>query len=251
MIERSFILLERVGEETEKQIWKAGIDSWNKFIASEKIPAISFTRKAYYNRFLEKAKHALYSFDSSFFSRCLPKSHTWRLFEFFKDDAVYLDIETSGYYGDPTVVGLFDGIRTKIMVKGINLDAKKLKQELKRYKIIITFNGRSFDVPVLNRFYPDIIPDIPHIDLRFACQKLGLTGGLKNIEKELGIKRDYEVEGMCGKDAVLLWNLYRSTGNREYLSKLISYNEEDIINLKTIAEFVYKELKRRTIEYLN
>ena len=41
---------------------------------------------------------------------------------------------------------------------------------------------------------------------------------------------------MSGEDAVLLWREWRKTGNREALDKIIAYNEEDIINLKPLAE---------------
>ena len=54
----------------------------------------------------------------------------WRLYEFFKEDAVFLDIETTGLSKnsyDITVFGLYDGINTKIMIKGINLDYGALK----------------------------------------------------------------------------------------------------------------------------
>ena len=251
MIERSFIFLDKIGEKTEQDIWSLGIDTWNKFISREKIPFISKHRKMYYNRSLVEAKHALYNSDTKFFYVHMPKNQTWRLFNFFHDEAVYLDIETSGIYGDPTVIGLFDGLKTKIMVKDINLNPRILRKELERYKILITFNGRSFDVPVLNRFYPGVIPEIPHIDLRFACQSIGLKGGLKSIEKQLGIKRESEVEGMCGEDAVELWWLYKRTGNPEYLNKIIKYNEEDIINLKPIAEFTYKRLKAGIEEFFH
>jgi uncharacterized protein YprB with RNaseH-like and TPR domain len=89
------------------------------------------------------------------------------------------------------------------------------------------------------------VPKIPHLDLRFALAKVGLTGGLKNIEHELGIKRCAEVEGMDGNDAVLLWQMYKRTGEREYLDKIVKYNEEDIINLRPLAELAYSRLSER------
>lgn len=245
MIKKSFIFLEKIGAETEKKIWGLGINSWNKFIESENINFISKPRKIYYNRFLEKAKRALLDLDSYFFTDCLPKSEAWRLYDYFKDQTVYLDIETTGYYGDPTVVGLFDGVKTKMMVKGINLFPKILKKELEKYKLLVTFNGMSFDVPLLNRYYPNLIPKMPHLDLRFACKKIGLSGGLKLIESNLGIKRASEVQGMHGDDAIRLWNMYKYTGEEKYLKTLIAYNEEDIINLKTIAKYVYSELMKK------
>jgi len=131
------------------------------------------------------------------------------------------------------------------MIRGINFNVKSLKEELRKYKLIITFNGASFDLPYINKRFPNLVPDIiPHWDLRFSCYKIGLSGGLKNIEKTLGIRRGKIVKDMNGGDAILLWRKYQATGDEYYLKLLVEYNEEDIINLKQIAEHVYEELKR-------
>ena len=64
------------------------------------------------------------------------------------------------------------------------------------------------------------------------------------IEQKLGIKRLDQVKSMRGGDAINLWHKYSSTGNSDYLEQLVKYNEEDIINLKPLAELVVKNLKR-------
>lgn len=46
----------------------------------------------------------------------------WRVYNFFKEDSCFLDIETSGFTGYLTIFGIFDGTETKLMVKGKNLD---------------------------------------------------------------------------------------------------------------------------------
>ena len=98
----------------------------------------------------------------------LPKNEHWRLYDFFKEEAVFLDIETNGLSNSNyiTVVGLFNGVDTKIMVRGINLDFNALKQELKKYKLIVSFNGSVFDMPFIEKRYPGVLPQIPHFDLR-------------------------------------------------------------------------------------
>jgi hypothetical protein len=131
------------------------------------------------------------------------------------------------------------------MVKGRNLDPYVLGKLLQQYKMIVSFNGSGFDLPVLNRYYPNTVPSIPHLDLRHALAKLGFTGGLKNIEKQFGIKRAKEVEGVSGSDAVYLWQMYKATGKGEYLERLVQYNEEDVVNLKPLADFAYKELRKK------
>ena len=90
---------------------------------------------------------------------------------------------------------MYEGINTKVMVHGFNLDLKLIKKELKKYKLIVTFNGSVHDIPVMKRYFSDIIPKIPHIDLRFLCQKLDLKGSLKDIEEKLKIKRPKHLRG--------------------------------------------------------
>ena len=246
MITNSFIFLERIGNKLEKNIWKSGIHDWENFLKKDKIKGLSKSRKFYYNRKISEARKALFNFDSKYFLGVLPQPETWRLYDFFKEDAIFLDIETTGLSknaDDVTVFGLYDGINTKIMIKGVNLDYSALKKELQKYKLIVTFNGASFDLPFIEKRYPGLIPKIPNFDVKSITNRLGLKGGLKNIEKTLGIKRNPIIEKFYGGDALTLWRMYRATGDEYYLNLLIEYNEFDIINLKTVAEHCVKKLK--------
>lgn len=245
MITNSFIFLEKVGDRMEQNIWKNGIGSWNSFLGAKSIKGLSRHRKLYYDRKILSARKALYNMDSGYFLGLLQQSEMWRLYDFFKEDAVFLDIETTGF-GEKngiTVFGLYDGINTKIMVKGINLDYRLLKKELERYKMIVTFNGACFDLPFIEKECPGLIPRIPNFDVRFLTERLGFRGGLKAIEKTFGIKRPELVENLYGGDALTLWKMYRATGDEHYLNLLIEYNEHDIINLKILAENCIKKMK--------
>ncbi|MBI2656463.1 ribonuclease H-like domain-containing protein [Candidatus Woesearchaeota archaeon] len=246
MITNSFIFLERIGNKLEQNIWKNGIHDWNSFLKRSSIKGLSRHRKLYYDRKILNARKALYNFDSSYFQDLLPQSEMWRLYDFFREDAVFLDIETTGLSkqsDDITVFGLYDGINTKIMIKGINFDCNSLKKELKKYKLIVTFNGASFDLPFIEKRYAGLLPKIPNFDVKSATDRLGLKGGLKNIEKSLSIKRSNIVDKFYGGDALTLWSMYRATGDDYYLNLLVEYNEFDIINLKIVAEHCVKKMK--------
>ena len=131
MITQSFIFLERIGDKLEQNIWSNGIYDWESFLKKEKINGLSKPRKLYYNRKILEARKNLFNANSSYFCDISPQSEMWRLYEFFKEDAVFLDIETTGLSknnDDITVFGLYDGINTNIMIKNINLDYKLLKQ---------------------------------------------------------------------------------------------------------------------------
>ena len=238
MIRNSFIFLPRIGPATEKRIWNQGITDWDSFLKTSHITGMSDKAKSYHERIIRNTSKELYRLNSAYFSSLLPEKHHWRLYPFFREDAVFLDIETSGAsrHDDVTVIGMYDGIDTKIMLQGINLNLNALRNELSRYKIIVTFNGSSFDLPFIRKRYPEVIPRIPHIDIRHVCDKIGLTGGLKEIEKKLGLSRDPLLERFYSGDPYRLWRMYRATGDEHYLNLLISYNEDDVINLKTIAD---------------
>ena len=248
MITRSFIFLERVSRRTEQNLWKNEVADWESFLKKEKITGLSKSRKLYYDRKILEAKKHLFDANSSYFLDILPKSENWRLYDFFKEDAVFLDIETTGLskmHDDITVFGLYDGINTKTMIQGINLDYHGLKKELQKYKLIVTFNGASFDVPFINKRYPDLLPKVPNFDVKSLAGRLGLIGGLKKIEKELGIKRKEIVEEFSGGDALTLWRMYRATGDEYYLNLLVEYNEFDIVNLEKVAEHCVRKMKEK------
>lgn len=253
MIKNTFLFLPKIRQKKELSIWKQGIKDWDSFLGAEHIVGISTRRKNAYDKEIKEAKNALFNDDSSYFNGRLPQHENWRLYESFREDAVFLDIEASSATSPQsylTVIGMFDGIDTKVMIRGINMDIGKLKEHLEKYRIIITFNGSVFDIPYLNRKYPGTISRTPVIDLRHVCAKIGLKGGLKDIEKALGIKRANPiVDRLYGGDPLKLWRMFRGSGDDYYLKLLIEYNEEDVINLKKIAEYSIHKLTQHHLSY--
>ncbi|HLD04220.1 MAG TPA: ribonuclease H-like domain-containing protein [Candidatus Nanoarchaeia archaeon] len=245
MIEQSFIFLKDVSYKTENLIWSQAKD-WNSFLSAPALSGISSRKKFFHDAQLRQAQKILLSENIHALAKLFPKREHWRLYDWFKDEAVFLDIETSMSYGNITVIGLYDGKETKQLVKGFNLDKDLLKRELSQYKLLITFNGASFDLPVIQRYFKDILPNIPHIDLRSVCTRIGWTGGLKKIEQDIGIKRPGELDGMAGGDAIILWDKFIHTEDRSYLDKLLLYNEQDILNLKPLANQSISRLWKKT-----
>jgi uncharacterized protein len=253
MITRTFSFLPGIGEQKEKELWSNGIDSWNKFIESKEIKGFSSRVKIGYDAELRNAKNALYDNSSSYFADKLNSKHNWRLYDYYREETVFLDIETTGLskYDYITMVGMYDGNESNIMVKGINLDGDEMAKYLSSKNLIVTFNGASFDLPMMRKKFPslgEVFDNIPHVDLRHVCADLGLKSGLKKIEKKLGIKRNnFHVERLHGGDAVKLWHMWLNSKDRYYLDLLLEYNEEDIVNLKPIMEYCNKEMKKRIL----
>lgn len=247
MLQSTFVLLKGVGESTERRIWDSGIPDWQAFLARDSLPGIAPARKRSYDADIELAIRHLQEGHSRHFSRCLKARDRWRLFEAFRSQAVYLDIETTGGppdYGEVTVVGLFAHGRMTSLVRGESLTEDRLAFELSKYHLVLTFFGSVFDLPYLRAKFPRVVLDHPHIDLCFAARRLGLGGGLKRIEALLGIQRLADLQGLDGWDAVRLWQAWRR-GEAPALDLLLRYNEADTRNLEALAELLYRRLAER------
>jgi uncharacterized protein YprB with RNaseH-like and TPR domain len=250
MLQNTFVLLDGVGPQRERSLWARGIDSWKEFLAEARVPGISEDRKSRMDCELIHAHDRLRSLDSLYFASRLPRKEQWRCIGDFRDSVVFLDIETTGISlrSPITVVGIFDGTRMHTLVRGQNLTRRNLEGILSGASMMVTFNGSSFDVPMIETQFPGVVPRIPHVDLKHTLRRLGHTGGLKRIERELEIERDRRVEYMTGEDAVYLWRLWERRGKKNALDLLIEYKSEDCRNLKTLADYAYRNLRRRVFE---
>ncbi len=250
MIRNTFTLLKGIGPTREAALWRTGVQSWNEFLQERRIKGITHDRKERMDSELLLAHEMLREGSSSFFADRIRRREHWRCLKELGSSVAYLDIETTGVsrYSPITVVGISDGKRTHALVRGKNLNHWNLKSILQSASMIVTFNGSSFDLPIIEHNFPGAIPKVPHLDLRNALRRLGYSGGLKNIERELGLTRDRRVEFMTGADAVYLWRLWERGGNANALDLLIEYNSCDCLNMRPLAELAYRDLKRQVFD---
>lgn len=241
--------MDGIGEKTERRLWRHGIITWDDFLGKETIPFIARDKKSSADEHLKMLDTWLNRRNPSPLSRHIERKEHWRAFEYFRDEAVGLDIETNGYPhnngGYVTVVGLYDGKNYKCLIRGRDLTEENLLESLSPYKYLITFYGAVFDIPFLKNYYrlPDF--NLLHYDICLDSKRLGLKGGFKHFEKCFGINRDGDIAGMDGYDAVRLWQMYKR-GDRASLDTLIKYNREDTVNLMAIGEEIYNQLKKST-----
>nr|WP_243852977.1 ribonuclease H-like domain-containing protein [Sphingomonas naasensis] len=151
---------------------------------------------------------------------------------------LFLDIETTGlsrYYDKLTLVGFeIDGVYDVVLA---GESPERLHDALASASSIVTFNGSTFDLPFLEVAFPDIRWPQHHVDLRYACRRLGLTGGQKRIEGEIGVDCREGLTDIDGAFAVVLWHRYLR-GDVGALRQLIDYNRADVRAMTHILDHV-------------
>ena len=117
-------------------------------------------------------------------------------------------------------------------------------EEIQRYKVIVTYNGKCFDVPFIEGYFK-IRLNQAHIDLRYILQSLDFRGGLKGCERQLGIDRG-NLKDIDGFFAVLLWDEYQRTGDQMALDTLLAYNVQDTVTLENLVVTAYNMKLQQT-----
>ena len=158
----------------------------------------------------------------------------------------FLDIETTGLSPgchQITVVGihLADEPNTRfVQLVGDKVTADSILEALDGIGTIYTYNGSRFDLPFLHcRLGINLADLFRHHDLMYDCWRQNLYGGLKGVERQLGIPR--RLQEINGLEAIKLWWRFVNYHDRQALDTLLAYNKEDVLNLTT--------LKDRLIDY--
>lgn len=246
ILKTKFSIFKGVGPAKEKKIYSSGIKNWNDYVDAKEIEGISSKLHDSICNQIERWEKAVKNREHSFFFQNLQKSNHWMLFSLLLDNVCYLDIETTGLsldYHNITLIGIFDGTNYDDLVRGENLSKRQLQTMLMNCKLLVTYNGSCFDIPFLVKEF-GITLEIPHFDLCFGGRKVGLTGGLKSIERQLGISREQEISSVNGFEAVELWHSHKR-GNQRALKKLRNYCREDTINLSKLAPIIFANLSER------
>lgn len=239
MITKTFCHIKGISTKTEKLLWNNGVNHWDDFLENmDKLSCLSKNKLEKIQKELSITKLAYENRNLQYFKSMVPSKEHWRLSNLGK--IAYVDIETTGisrWSDEITVLGIYDGITSHLYVNGKNLS--DAHDKLKEFDIVVTFNGKQFDIPFIqNHFSYEY--DFIQLDLRYMFKEIGFQGGLKSIETQIGITRNSDIEGIDGFEAVRLWHQYQR-GSQEALKKLLKYNEEDIVNLKTLLEFYLRK----------
>jgi len=183
----------------------------------------------------------------------LPPNETYRLREF-----IFLDTETSGLAGGtgtyPFMVGLGFYTDRGFIVRQLFMrspqDERSLLSTLSRliepFKVVVTFNGKSFDVPIINSRHilnaaPSPFKKLGHIDLLHLSRRIW-RNRLKNralgsLETEiLGVTRDQiETPGWLIPQ---IYFDYLRNGDARPLAGVFYHNATDIISLAALMNYI-------------
>jgi hypothetical protein len=152
----------------------------------------------------------------------------------------YLDIETS-FSGEVTITGLLRPDRGLVQLVGNANTRQDLETLFRGLDTLCTFNGESFDLPVLRRsFGVGLLERFRSHDLSVECRLVGINGGLKRIETSMQIPR--RLRGVTGYDAMVLWERFQN-GDRDALQTLLDYNADDVINLALLERRLRGDLE--------
>lgn len=228
MLRHTFLHCPGIGAKRERDLWARGYEDWEEFL--QRHPAGPWRDIIAERLTPERA------------ARDLPRREAWRLAATFAGRIGYLDIETDGGTGPDniTCVGLSDGVTCEAFVAEETLHL--LPEALERFDLLVTYNGSCFDLPILQSAFPRVdLGRFHHVDLRWPLSRLGWRGGLKSAEREAGILRAMELQGVDGWTAVLLWRAHRA-GHPGARETLLRYCLEDVVNLVPLLVRTYNRL---------
>ena len=239
----SFQHLPGISASREERFWAQGILDWTDVNQASPIqPDLYDERANSLQLALEASEEALANRDIAFFASRLPKREYYRIASSFPEHCVFLDIETTGlskYYDNITLVGWSVGDRYTALIEPRSIE--NLEFDIREHPIVVTFNGTLFDLPFLTKCFKADWSGMFHIDLRYLAKRVGLKGGQKKIESEIGLNRESGLVEIDGAQAVALWFDYKE-GDLNALRQLVRYNHADVEGMKSLFEEAVQRL---------
>jgi uncharacterized protein YprB with RNaseH-like and TPR domain len=123
---------------------------------------------------------------------------------------------------------------------------QEFKDRLDGFDTIVSYNGKNFDVPYINKrmekYNMDYSIKLEHFDVichvRPNKKVLGLEScSLKSVERYLNLNREDTIDG---EESIRLYKKYVKTGDGAIKDKIMLHNFEDVYNLPGILKVFEK-----------
>lgn len=174
------------------------------------------------------------------------------------ENLVFLDTETTGISGGSGtfafLVGVGRFVETGFLLQQFIISDPQeesamllhLDNWIKPDDILVTFNGKTFDIPLLRTRYvlnrlPSTIPENLHLDMLHISRKLWRkkleSCALKDLERDILMlqRSEDEVPGWMVPE---IYFDYLRTGETRLLTNVIYHNEQDVVSLAALFLYV-------------
>ena len=236
MIRECFRHFRGIGPRTDELLKANGFASWDDCPGrADDLPFGGARRERFFSE-IERCVRALDEDDIEFFVKAFPTAEHWRILGRYFHRATFLDVETTGLawqFSHASVISAYRAGRMFNYVYGENMD--DFLNLAEDSELLVTFNGNSFDIPFLEKTFNVPSLGCPHVDIRWIAWHRGYRGGLKQIERQLGIMRPPSVEGIDGFEAVNLFYRWQG-GDLPARDTLVRYCATDVLATYLAAE---------------
>ena len=176
---------------------------------------------------------------------------------------LFLDTETTGLAGGTGTVafavglGWIDGARLRLvqwLITGFAGEREllaRVRARLARSELLISFNGKSFDVPLLKaraRLAGSELPfeGVGHLDLLHVTRRFLKVGWpdcrLRTAEVEaLRLQR---VNDLPGAEAPAAWRRWLDRGDGSLLGRVLEHNRADLLSLAALLALLERPTSR-------
>lgn len=167
--------------------------------------------------------------------------------------ALYLDTETTGLGGGAGTFAFLIGLASfdedaaifeQLLLEGPEQEPAalfELERRLERAEVLVSYNGKSFDWPLLKTRFVynrlEVPRDRPHLDLLHVARRVhGMRIGrcsLRDVESRvLGFERLGDIEGAL---VAAYYGHYLRTGDTAQLAAVIEHNSMDVRSLAALV----------------
>ena len=176
--------------------------------------------------------------------------------------ALFLDTETTGLAGGTGTVAFLVGLAAfdehglfveQLLVRNLGEEAPMLahvRQRIEASSMIVTFNGKTFDMPLLRTRFAmarlDSPPDRPHLDLLHVARRVHRRKSKLTMLEEnvLGFVREGDVPS--GEVSARYLHFLR-TGFETSLLGVVEHNVQDVISMAALMGLYGEPLESSTL----